>query len=324
MATALAIYQPGAWRGRWLKRLLPILNICGRLLPFPLVENPIDEVLRQQLETLFPGHNLEYSLFLGTPSVHQKTVIQIYEGNRILAYAKVADKPAIKQLFNHEQQILQLLHAKGIAHVPTCLYNSAIDADRQLFVMTTEKSTSAKALHQWTPWHDRFIALLQEKTKADVLFEESDYANLLRQLRERIAALPMYKKLLDEIEDVLAHHQGRVMPMAVMHADFTPWNMFLLRDHLFVFDWEYALRTAPCRLDEHHFFVQTAIHEQHLSPKQIVQHYRTQQAISADGEQLKMYLLLQIAIYVCREEDTIMPSTITIYMDILNVLSNGN
>lgn len=322
VATALAIYQPGAWRGRMLKRWLPLLSCFGRIVPFQKVENPIDEALRQRLEALFPGRRLEYSLFLGTPSVHQKTVIQVYEGNSILAYAKVTEAPSIKALFDHEQDMLRNLHNQGIKHIPECLHNAPLDEQRQLFVMSTEKTATSQTPHYWTHWHRAFLDDLQAKTTCEVLFEDSDYAHLLRALCDRLSTRPTYKYLLDETYSLLNTYQGQTLSMAVMHADFTPWNMFLQRNHLFVFDWEYALRTAPIALDEQHFFVQTAIHEQHLTAEQIVRHYYAQHTIAADVDRLKMYLLLQIAIYVCREPSPIIPTTIDVYTDILNVLNN--
>lgn len=322
VSTALAIYQPGAWRGRWLKRLLPLLNCCGRLFPFPQVENPIDEVLRQRLEALFPGRRLEYSLFLGTPSVHQKTVIQIYEGQQILAYAKVTDNPRVKALFDHEQCILQYLHEQGVEHVPTCLFNGVLDTDRQLFVMTTEKKRSSRNVHCWTSLHSEFIRLLQQQTMCTMPFEDSDYAKMLDALRQRVSTWTDGSVLLDEIDRVDTRYRGTTMSMVVMHADFTPWNMLVQHNHLYVFDWEYALRTAPVGLDEQHFFVQTAIHEQHLSPEQIVWHYRAQHAVTVDEERLKMYLLLQIAIYVCREKPSVVPTNISTYTTIIKLLHN--
>lgn len=318
--TALGIYQPSHWKGKLLKKILPLFGrIKGIYSLFPLVNMPLDDILLKHLRELFPNHRLEFSIFLGTPSVHQKIVIQIFEGHNILGYAKVTDKDCIKQLFDHEELMLQELHEKGVKNVPLCLYNKTIDEERQLFVMTTEKNRHSMTEHSWTQWHEAFLDNLQEKTHKTVSFEDSDFAHSLRELSRRTEYMPKEARdvITRAIKQTSGEYQGKKCDMNVMHGDFTPWNMFKQNDHLYVFDWEYAQRTCPAGLDKWHFIIQSYIFEKHWNAKLISDFIFNKESKSADTGCLRMYLLSIISKYVCREEEGTLSEEIDIYVELL-------
>lgn len=321
---ALGIYQPSYWKGKLLKRVLPLFGVFAKFYsPFPLVDISLGDNIIKCLESIFPGHILEYSVFLGTPSVHQKTVIQIFEGNSILGYAKVTEKECVKRLFDHEESLLSELDEICVSNIPKCLYNKKIDANRQLFVMTTDKRDESVTVHAWCELHDRFIDELQQKTLKMVLFEDSDYARMLRELYHRAESLPIEHAAVisSSIKHILKAYSGNECEMAVMHGDFTPWNMFVQDGHLFVFDWEYSKRTCPKGIDKCHFIVQTAIFEKHWNARQIMDFVKNEQKGLIDKNILEMYLLAIIAVYVCREEKENMNTNIDVYIELLKLIT---
>ena len=91
------------------------------------------------------------------------------------------------------------------------------------------------------------------------------------------------------------------------HADLTPWNMYVERGLLFVFDLEYAKRTYPPYLDCFHFFTQTAIFEKHLDADGIWSLYQQEKQMftylfqDIDFAYL-CYLLSVVAHYTKREK----------------------
>lgn len=320
--TALGIYQPSYWKGKLLKRILPLFGrIKSIYSPFPLIEFPLDSIIVNRLKEIFPDHKLEFSLFLGTPSVHKKTVIQIFEGNKILGYAKISEKECIKQLFNHEETILQELNEKGIRHIPKCLFNQKIDENRTLFVMTTEKNGDSVIEHSWTERHEAFQEELRQKTHKSVLFEDSDFARLLKELSLRTDDMPYETASIvtAAIKSTIAKFQGKLCDMSVMHGDFTPWNMLRQNNHLYVFDWEYAQRTCPMGLDKCHFFIQSYIFEKHWNTKQILEYLINNRKLT-NTETLRMYLLVVLSIYVCRESEGTMNVNIDTYLKLLTQL----
>lgn len=125
-------------------------------------------------------------------------------------------------------------------------------------------------------------------------------------------------------------YAGKRVVFSAFQADFTPWNMFVEKGQLFVFDWEYARMTYPARLDYFHFLMQTAIFEEHLSVDEIFSRYHSQRIaltkIWNDPDiALKCYLLAIISIYMQREHGELEANTIKrigLWLNLLRKLEN--
>lgn len=327
--TALELYQPNSPRGRLLKRMFPLLRHFPFLLPYlhaTRVEDsdpslaPILATVHQLINSPTPQlsnpsthqlKNSSYSIFCGTPSVHRKTTVQFFTGRRILAYAKLSQSDEVAKLFRHEQRLLSALHERGVSDVPKCIGCGRLSSGEHFFLQSTVKSPGAKSPTEWTPLHESFLTDLFDRTATELLFDNSDFAASLFALRDRLPDLPA--DLRPRIESTLSHVLdsllGQQVHYAAFHADFTPWNMFIERGKLFVFDWEYGRMTYPAGLDRYHFFIQQAIHVDHLEAEEIAR--RLQSESWHDLTNLRYYLLDIIARFVTREPtDRPLPPTL--------------
>lgn len=303
---ALNLYQPSGWKGKVLKALLPFWSgLPESCSPFPVSDWAVDESIQVVLNGIFPGKELEWALFEGTPSVHQKQVLQVFCGQEILAYCKISDKEEIQQLFVQESELLDELRGKGICSIPRCLYFGALGNEgRQIMVLSTEKTLQSHIPHGWNKLHQSFVNDLQTKTLQLAPYESCDLAKGIQMLRKRSAVLPscVDKAVLERASCYVERRCiGKMLECAVMHGDFTPWNMFEEKGRLFVFDWEYAFRCCPVGLDRYHFFTQTAFFERHWSAEALMSFTETQDGAWIDTEQLIYYLLLILSRFVGRE-----------------------
>lgn len=311
---ALELYQPGWWKGKVLKAVLPLCSALPEFCaPFPVQDWEIDDAIKRVLKRLFSGKELEWATFEGTPSVHQKRVLQVFCEQEILAYCKISAKVDIKKLFAQEAELLQNLHEKGIGSIPRCLYLGSIGDDRQMMVLSTEKTIHSHVPHEWSDLQQSFVDELQKKTSRMIPFEECDLAQGIMLLKDRMNILPSCidkLSLMRAASMVESRLQGRVLECAVMHGDFTPWNMLVEKDQLFVFDWEYAFRCCPVGLDRYHFFSQTAFFERHWSADEVMSFAETPEGDWIDNDKLLYYLLLVLSRFVGREpEDRKMADT---------------
>lgn len=303
---ALQLYQPSGRNGKILKAMLPFFAPFASVWsPFPVSDGDVDPDLIAFLSNLFPEKDLTFSFFLGTPSVHKKSTIQVAKGKNILAYCKTSSNPAVVELFNREQAYLQWLACVGVKHVPVCLFNGKVDGfDQQVFVMSTEKDDNSVVEHEWSAAHDAFLADLVSKTGTSCVFEESDYGKYVAGLKARISDLPdgvNANVVGNVLNDIFGKFGGKSLDMVAMHGDFTPWNMFLQGRHLFVFDWEYALRTTPVNLDRYHFFTQHNFFESHWNAEQMVQYMATEEGKWIKKDDYKMYIVLIMSVFLSRE-----------------------
>jgi hypothetical protein len=80
-------------------------------------------------------------------------------------------------------------------------------------------------------------------------------------LRRRAAALPEGHAWLPPLTSVLDALQTRAdirLPFGGWHGDWSPWNLALGADRLWIWDWEYARADVPLGLDVAHFHLQVA------------------------------------------------------------------
>ena len=125
MKTGLELYQPSSKKGMLLKRWLPWLYwlkpLMGKM-GMSDIEYVMDPQIHHIIEKEFNQDDVEYSVFEGTPCVHQKTTIQIFKGENILGYCKVTKNPELYSIFQHEQKLLGWFHEKGVGQIPECPY----------------------------------------------------------------------------------------------------------------------------------------------------------------------------------------------------------
>ena len=335
MCTAMNLYQPSGPKGKLVKQGLPWLYwnpVVLHLLHAERLRLALSDELRALLEHVFEVQNPEFSIFCGTPCVHQKITLQISCGSRIVGYVKVTASEAIREVFEHERLILSTLHDKGIDQVPRCLYCGTLSCGLHVFIQTTRKTAHSRVIHSWEAMHSRFFDRLAMQTRQTALFEQTDFDYDLNRLEGRLSQLPGASIVEKAMAEVRYYYAGCEVEFSAFQADFTPWNMFEEGGELFVFDWEYARLTYPPRLDYFHFRIQTSIFEQHLPADVICAGFE------ADGDRLngiygdyrfslKCYLLAVMSLYVNRESGTISRDTynrLAFWVKMLEQLENSD
>ncbi|MBN2730611.1 MAG: hypothetical protein JXR53_15410 [Bacteroidales bacterium] len=280
LATAMHIYQPSSLKGKFLKRVLPYLSHLGfvqRDLKIEVHHFELGDELTQLFYQLFHSEDIEFSIFCGTPSVHQKITMQLSRGRKILGYCKLSIKKEVKELFDHEELILKELAENGMDRIPCSLYNNTLSNGVSVFLQSTTKTDRSKVLHSLSSVHWDFLSQLHEKTKTKVIFEDTDFYKSLQLLKQNMKYLNDYDTsiVLAAISKTETLCKGRLEEFSFNNADFTPWNMFVEKDQLFVFDWEYSGRTFPPFLDAFHFFTQTAVFKYHKNVGAIYKSFRS-------------------------------------------------
>lgn len=330
MRIAMNLYQPSSRKGKLLKALFPFLH---RIVPVrkaihaETVYLDLKADLRKLLTDVFHTKDMEFSIFCGTPCVHQKWTLQLSRGNQLLGYCKITDNNAVWELFRKEAALLETLNRKGVLNIPQSLFCGKVMENIQLFVQSTTKTGKSKVVHHWTALHEEFLNNLHLKTRHMILFEQSDYWQTLNQLLEHLDWLPMEidrTRMAELVYKEYDEKKGRIMDYSVYHADFTPWNMFVESGKLFVFDWEYARMSFPPGLDRYHFFTQSALFERHWQADDFIACMKSSRGNWINKKIYSMYLLDVIARFTIREEGTggeDIKNRIRLWYDLLSYLS---
>ena len=307
MRTALNLYQPSGRKGKIVKRLLPYLHCIApvrKVIKTETLHCRLNSELHNLLCKVFDVQEIEFAIFEGTPSVHQKITMQLSQGNRILGYCKLSGSDDIKALFEKECAVLGKLGKCGVRGIPQPLYCGTLSGATHIFVQSTEKRASSKIVHEWGELQEKFLAQLHENTKTTLAFEESDYCATLTTLEQHLEWLPQnidHQIVGSAINTIKAKYCGKMVDFSACHCDFTPWNMFANGNNLFVFDFEYAAMSYPAGLDRYHFFTQTAVFEKHWGMDEISAYMESDAGRWIDKELYAMYLLDVISRFTMRE-----------------------
>lgn len=317
MRTAINLYQPSSIKGKLIKQLLPYtyrLPMVKRMVGFKEMQIALSADLEKLIESVFNIPSFEFSIFGGTPSVHQKITIQISKKDLIIGYCKVSDSNDIAKLFRRESLLLEYLHKKSVNQIPISLFCDKI-GDLSIFIQSTTKSKYSKSKHRLTEKHWEFLAILHEKTKITCLFEKSGLAVSLNSLENYLYKLPQKDAIIITIaiNRVRSYYGNREVVFSTYHGDFTPWNMFFDKGKLFVFDFEYFESKFPAFMDVFHFITQTAILELKYPGMSIYKYF--QKEISTHvayfdniNIQYISYLLSIVSFYFRIDSDSFGPS----------------
>ncbi len=307
MRTAMNLYQPSGIKGKMVKAMLPCLHLFTPVRKVIKAEDlhcRLNSELHSLLCRVFDVQDIEFAIFEGTPSVHQKITMQLSHNGRILGYCKLSDSNEIKALFEKESAILNLLAKRGVTNIPQALHCGTLNNGMHIFVQSTEKRASSKVVHEWNALHEKFMAQLKKKTKITLPFEKSDYCTTLTALEQHLEWLPQnidHNVVTKSIAAVKEKHCGKEVEFCAYHGDFTPWNMFVDGKELFVFDFEYAAMTYPAGVDRYHFFTQTAVFEKHWGADEILSYIHSDAGKWIDRQLYAMYLLDVISRFTMRE-----------------------
>ena len=307
MRTALNLYQPSGIKGKLVKALLPCLHWITpirKAIKAEAMNCSLNSELHNLLCRIFGVQDIEFAIFEGTPSVHQKITMQLSRGNRILGYCKLSRSNDIKALFEKESDTLEKLHKSGVNGIPRALHCETLTCGTHIFVQSTEKRATSKVIHEWSAQQEGFLAQLYEKTKVILPFEKSDYYTTLSALEEHLLWLPQnidHNVVVNAIKTIKERYCGKEVEFCAFHGDFTPWNIFANNDKLFVFDFEYAAMSYPTGLDRYHFFTQTAVFEKHWGADEVIAYIDKNAGSWIDKQQYAMYLLDVISRFTTRE-----------------------
>ena len=316
-------------------------KLVRKVLKIEVVKHELEADLRGVICSAFGVSGFEYSVFEGTPSVHQKITIQVWRGERILGYVKLTESEEVGRLFEREasflekitdyrlqitddsqqstvngQQILtpsdtlvplrqgDNIEGQQLLRCVPSVVVLRLESGSWILIQSTRKTLRSKVVHEWGALQEEFLKRLYVATAKEIAWEESDVAQVLRDLREHVDWLPDgvdSGAVARRVDAVMARMTGKRVKYGAYHGDFTPWNMFVEKDELFVFDWEYVGMMYPKGLDRYHFWMQTAVFEKHWGVEELARYMGSNEGKWIDMEMLEMYLLDVMLKYVMRE-----------------------
>lgn len=232
---------------------------------------PLDQFLAQALgkSEVFLG------VSLGTPTVHQKPLIQVMDREgRPLGYAKIGWNRDTISIVENEAEVLKRLSPIEFENgmTPRALIT---ERWKEYYVLLQSGPPS----EGWRPSRKisaRHFEFVRELSGVNLTRSHLQKSSWWRRMQERIARLDesgeaydadLVRWTLDESAERFGETE---VSFGMKHGDFAPWNLLEKNGALFALDWEYADSDAPLGSDLFHFIIQRAVLAKEARPNDLV------------------------------------------------------
>jgi hypothetical protein len=195
------------------------------------------------------------SIRLGSPRANRKPVLQVLDRTgATLAFVKVGDNPATRELVDREAAALEVLADADLRllRVPEVLHHGTW---RGLHLLVLSALEGRRRLRQPAPW-----AAMAELARAGGTAGTQPLAAspFWARIRTDAAALRA-PEAAERFTNVVVRVENRLgaadMDLGWAHGDWSSWNMAWRARHVDVWDWERFERSAPVASDAlHHCF----------------------------------------------------------------------
>jgi hypothetical protein len=225
---------------------------------------------------------------IGTPGPRQRaSALLMTEPGRPFALAKIAMRRRADTAVEAEAEWLRRLgrvpDVEG--QVPRLLEEGTTAGGRRYLVTSIAPSTATTS--SFTGGHAHFLAALKNARMRVGDFEFSGCGRYLQEALARLApniepaAHSALQRAVADCEEPLVYWCG---PYVISQGDFAPWNIRVLGDRIFVFDWESASPGA-CPLDDvlHYLLIGRAVRGHPLGARHLTRAMARARAFAAEA-----------------------------------------
>lgn len=259
----LNLYNASGWKGKAIHTIFKI-GFIAKLKKW--LKSGSFKVIANQLFLENVNHRLneaQYAIFTGTIGENRKAVISFEEAGKATKFLKLPLTKAAQQLVRTETKVLTKLqtYTFRFLNIP-----KAKKITKGL-MLTNIKPSKLLINNDLTTIHLSALAELYHQTAAPVLLTSSDVWQTIQEDLEVIVNTKIINDLPPQkVADLHRSLAGLaqnfestdLITMSMTHGDLTPWNSYLSKHQLHVYDWELA-QELPLLYDAFHYIFQANI-----------------------------------------------------------------
>lgn len=218
----------------------------------------LDRIIKQYKD-------LNYSIFTGTIGINRKAIIELNQNNSTKYFVKVALAEQSKNLINNEKEILNQLNKYQYQNLTI---PKIIESDENYITIDNIAPKNQTQSSNLNEIHLNALDEIYSKTVENKSIKDSIYFEIIKENLDELSNANLNKNfdknkieiLIKNMKIILESlNSEKEISFAYGHNDFTPWNMFVENNHLYLFDWELAKKNIVLLYDFFHFIFQSQI-----------------------------------------------------------------
>ena len=309
---AIDMYQPSSRGGQAIKKSI----IKKHKAPFYVRGSKVKKEklelapsIKRQLQDLLQISDFYVATYMGElwTSQNDKAVLQIYSKDEIYAYVKVTTNDENAKRFEREAKIINQLRDAGIECVPRVI-GLDLDSDVKMYAQSSDKPMGQKVRLEFNDQILNTVKVLVEKTKKDIEYKDSDFCDSVEFLKTQMDVFDKEQQSI--VKEAVEMVESANLSFAFSHGDFTPWNVYYVKDEIRLFDLEYCSDSMPEYVDVFHYLSQMMLLGKRYTAQCVMREYEHQlELISEYVDNPKTtficYLVWVISFYIKRAEGNI-------------------
>ena len=258
---AMDMYQPSSKGGKLLKKKV----VKKHKTPFYIhgskarkANIELAKDIRIQLERLLDISDFYVAAYMGDTSTSQndKAVLQIYSDDEIYAYVKVTTNTENAKRFESEANALRNLRDEGIEYVPRVI-GLDLDSEVKMFAQSSDKPMGQDVRLEFNEQILDTVKDLVGKTKKDIDYKDTDFCESVDYLKTQMDVFDKEQQSI--VKKGIEMVESFNLTFAFSHGDYTPWNIYYVKDEIRLFDLEYCSFSMPAYVDVFHYLSQTTL-----------------------------------------------------------------
>lgn len=261
----------------------------------------------KHLHPLFSVHD-NWALFTGTTGPNRKAIFHVQDKVQS-SFIKVAYTDSARSLLYNESRAIKNIEHAGIHSYS----NPNIIGRTEDFLQITDISGDGLRCSEFNQVHIEALKSMSDQSHNKSTLKE---VAAWKEMRENLKTIVLKKDpripkgllqkltaLTENIDDAI------IIETSISHGDFTPWNMYVKDDRMYIYDWELSRNSMPLGFDAFHFIIQQGILSDRKSWVDIHNEIRTKltssnfSILSRTAEPnvdlyLKLYLILNTITYL--------------------------
>jgi thymidylate kinase len=201
-----------------------------------------------------------YSVFMGTKGPNRKISIGIVNKQEVTHFLKLGTSIHSIVSIQHEKKAYKKISKLNLQ---SCILPNVKETSKvSLIQINNLQEKGSKRLGQLSIQHLDVQKELYEKTLRHSFLDNDksyeEHISIQLKLLRKDNRFSNSSLMINRIKELYETLDKDLLMTSLAHGDFTPWNMFLNKDKLAVYDWELCKR-APLLFDVFHFIYQNEI-----------------------------------------------------------------
>lgn len=219
----------------------------------------------------------DFAIYTGKTSERRKSVIALGKNTETTHFVKLAHSKQAEEEIKNEELALTILDQNRFKHLVHSKVMHMYEAS-SLIINNVKPQKGKSHIFLGEP-HFKMLVELYKKFYHEFSIEELPFYQCIREnlqiIEQRISQPhstlhPLISQVFTKLRKILEKTSlDTHAKVSLSHNDFTPWNMYLSQNKLYVYDWDLAQQQMPVLHDLFHFVYQSGIFIQKISAPKI-------------------------------------------------------